>query len=135
VSTAHLPSPDAEQQPYWDAAREHRLLIKRCRACGEPHWYPRPFCPHCWSEDVEWEEASGGATLYTWSVVRRNDLPPFGERVPYITAVVDLDEGPRMLTNLVDVDEGDVDIGMRLRVTWQEDGEYVLPVFTKAGSE
>jgi uncharacterized OB-fold protein len=64
--------------------------------------------------------------------VRRNDLPPFGERVPYITAVVDLAEGPRMLTNLVDVDEADVVIGMPLRVAWQEDGDYVLPVFTKA---
>lgn len=126
----HLPSPDADTEPYWDAARAHRLLIKRCRACGAPHWYPRPFCPRCWSEDVAWEEASGGATLYTWSIVRRNDLPPFGDRVPYITAVVDLDEGPRMLTNLVDVDEADVRIGMRLRVTWQEDGDYVLPVFT-----
>jgi uncharacterized OB-fold protein len=132
MSTAHLPSPDAETQPYWDAARERRLLIKRCRACGEAHWYPRPFCPHCWSEDVDWEEASGGATLYTWSVVRRNDLPPFGERVPYITAVVDLDEGPRMLSNLVEVAEADVSIGMRLVLAWQEDGDYVLPVFTRA---
>ncbi len=52
--------------------------------------YPRPFCPHCWSEDVEWEEASGAATLYTYSIVRRNDLPPFNERVPYVAAVVDL---------------------------------------------
>ena len=128
----HQPSPDAETVPYWDAAREHRLLIKRCTACGQPHWYPRPFCPHCWSEAVEWEEASGNATLYTWSVVRRNDLPPFGERVPYITAVVDLDEGPRMLSNLVDIDEADVRIGMRLEVRWQEDGDYVLPVFTAA---
>lgn len=128
----HLPSPDADTLPYWDAAREHRLLIKRCRACGEPHWYPRPFCPRCWSEDVAWEEASGLGTLYTWSIVRRNDLPPFGERVPYITAVVDLDEGPRMLSNLVDVEESDVRIGMRLRVSWQQEGDYVLPVFTHA---
>ena len=127
----HLPTPDAETEPYWEAARQHRLLIKRCSACSKPHWYPRPFCPHCWSEDVEWEEASGNGTLYTWSVVRRNDLPPFGERVPYITAVVDLDEGPRMLSNLVDVDEGDVEIGMALTVTWATDGDYVLPMFTK----
>jgi uncharacterized OB-fold protein len=127
----HLPTPDAETQPYWDATREHRLLIKRCGACGRPHWYPRPFCPHCWSEDVAWEEASGLGTLYTWSVVRRNDLPPFGERVPYITAVVDLDEGPRMLSNLVGVDEAEVRIGMRLEVRWQADGDDVLPVFTQ----
>ena len=127
----HLPTPDAETEPYWEAAREHRLLLKRCRACERPHWYPRPFCPHCWSEDVDWAEASGRATLYTWSVVRRNDLPPFGERVPYVTAVVDLEEGPRMLTNLVDIPIDDVEIGMSLTVTWQDDGDYVLPVFTK----
>ncbi len=130
MSGAHLPSPDADTEPYWDAARQHRLLVKRCGACGRAHWYPRPFCPHCWSEDVGWEESSGRATLYTWSIVRRNDLPPFGARVPYITAVVDLYEGPRMITNNVDVDEGDVRIGMRLQVSWQEDGDYVLPVFT-----
>lgn len=81
---------------------------------------------------MDWEEASGLGTLYTWSVVRRNDLAPFGERVPYVTAVVTLDEGPRMLSNLVDVDEAEVRIGMRLRVTWQDDGDYTLPVFTKA---
>ena len=114
MSAAHLPTPDAETQPYWDAAKDGRLLIKRCRACTRPHAYPRPFCPHCWSEDVEWEEASGAATLYTYSIVRRNDLPPFNERVPYVAAVVDLAEGPRMLTNLVDCDLGDVRIGMPL---------------------
>ena len=70
-----LPSPDLETQPFWDAAKEERLLIRHCNACGEHHFYPRPFCPSCWSENVEWSEASGQATLYTWSVVYQNDLP------------------------------------------------------------
>lgn len=69
-----LPAPDPETQPFWDAARAGRLLIRRCRDCGRFHFYPRPFCPVCWSTNVEWVEAGGGATLYTWSVVRRNDL-------------------------------------------------------------
>ncbi len=99
-----LPQPDLETQPFWDAAREGRLLIKRCNTCERFHFYPRPFCPHCWSDDVEWFEASGRATLYTWSVVHRNDLPPFPERVPYVAAIVDLAEGPRMMTNVVDCD-------------------------------
>ena len=129
----HLPSPDAETEPYWQAAREHRLLIKRCGACGRAHHYPRPFCPHCWSEDVAWEEASGPGTLYTYSIVRRNDLPPFGERVPYVVAIVDLAEGVRMMTNLVECDEAAVAIGMPLTVTWQDDGDYTLPVFRPAG--
>jgi uncharacterized OB-fold protein len=129
MSTAHLPSPDAETQPYWDAAKEGKLLIKRCRACGRPHSYPRPFCPYCWSEEVDWEQASGDATLYTYSIVRRNDLPPFNERVPYVAAVVELAEGPRMLTNVVDCDVDDVRIGMALRVAFREDGDFALPVF------
>jgi uncharacterized OB-fold protein len=128
-----LPTPDAETQPFWDAAREARLLIKRCRACGRPHFYPRPFCPHCWSDDVEWEEASGRATLYTFSIVRRNDLPPFNERVPYVAAVVDLDEGVRMLSNVVDCDLDDVVIGMPLAVAFRaETDEISVPVFRPA---
>ncbi len=75
-----LPEVDAFTRPYWDAAAEGRLLVRRCGACGAAHHYPREFCPRCWSEDVSWEEASGSATLYTWSVVHRNDLPPFGSR-------------------------------------------------------
>jgi uncharacterized protein len=128
-----LPTPDAETQPYWDAARERRLLVKQCRACGRMHFYPRPFCPHCWSDEVDWVEASGKATLYTYSIVRRNDLPPFGERVPYVAAVVDLEEGPRMLTNVVDCDEDALRIGMALEVDFRvETDEVTVPVFRPA---
>ena len=129
-----LPTPDAETQPFWDAAREHRLLIKRCRACRRAHFYPRPFCPTCWSDDVEWEEASGRATLYTFSIVRHNDLPPFPDWVPYVAAVVDLEEGPRMMTNVVDCDLDDVVIGMPLEVTFREQAEdLTTPVFRPVG--
>lgn len=96
-----VPEVDAFTRTYWDAAAQGRLLIRRCGACGRAHHYPREFCPHCWSEEVTWEEASGRATLYTWSTVHRNDLPPFGDRTPYVAAVVDLAEGPRMMTELV----------------------------------
>ena len=131
-----LPNPDHETREYWDAARERRLLIKRCRACGRTHFYPRPFCPHCWSDEVEWEQASGRATLYTWSVVRRNDLPPFGERVPYVAAVVDLDEGPRMMTNVVDCEFDALEVGMPLEVLFQEISEDVtIPVFRPRHAE
>jgi uncharacterized OB-fold protein len=124
-----LPSPDAETMPWWEACKEGRLLVKRCRACGKPHYYPRPFCPHCWSNDVEWEEASGRATLYTFSVVRKNDLPPWNERVPYIAAVVDLEEGVRMMTNVVECEIDDVRIGMPLEVTFRQEDEWSVPVF------
>ncbi|MFD4372641.1 Zn-ribbon domain-containing OB-fold protein [Streptomyces sp. NPDC058486] len=125
------PDIDAFTRPYWDAAAEGRLLLRRCRACARPHHYPREFCPHCWSEDVDWERASGRATLYTWSVVHRNDLPPFGERVPYVAAVVDLAEGPRMMTEVVDVPEHELRPDMELTVAFRtgEDG-VTVPVFT-----
>lgn len=121
-----LPEADAFTRTYWDAAAEGRLLIRRCQACGRAHHYPREFCPHCWSGDVVWEPACGRATLYTWSVVHRNDLPPFGQRTPYVAAVVDLTEGPRMMTELVDCpDPGLLRAGMELEVAFR-DG---VPVF------
>ena len=128
-----LPAPDAETEPFWDGTRAGKLLIRRCDACGEAHFYPRPFCPRCWSDDVAWEEASGRATLYTWSVVHQNDLPPFGERVPYVAAVVDLAEGPRMMTNVVECDHDALEIGMALEVTHQAIADDVtIPVFRPA---
>jgi uncharacterized OB-fold protein len=127
-----LPTPDLETQPYWDAAKEGKLLIKRCSACGRAHFYPRPFCPHCWSDEVDWEEASGRATLYTFTIVRRNDLPPFPDRVPYVAAVVDLEEGPRMMTNVEGCDPDDVEIGMDLVVAFRDEDDFAIPVFRKA---
>jgi uncharacterized OB-fold protein len=128
-----LPAPDPETQPFWDAARDRRLLIKRCADCGAAHFYPRPFCPRCWSTAVDWEEASGKAVLYTWSVVHQNDLPPFAERVPYVAAVVDLAEGPRMMTNVVDCDADTLAVGMDLSVAYRDlDDEITIPVFVPA---
>jgi uncharacterized OB-fold protein len=128
-----LPAPEAETQPFWDAARDRRLVIKRCTDCGAAHFYPRPFCPTCWGQHVEWEEASGAATLYTWSVVRVNDLPPFPERVPYVAAVVELAEGPRMMTNVIDCDVEQLSMGMALRVDYRDlDDEFTIPVFVPA---
>ncbi|MET7450607.1 OB-fold domain-containing protein [Streptomyces sp. NPDC005574] len=132
-----MPEPDPFTRTYWDAAAGGRLLLRRCGACGRAHHYPREFCPHCWSEDVTWEDASGRATLYTWSVVHRNDLPPFGDRVPYVAAVVDLAEGPRMMTEVVGVgaagggtagpgpEPGELRAGLELEVVFR-DG---VPVF------
>ncbi|MGW6011329.1 Zn-ribbon domain-containing OB-fold protein [Streptomyces sp. NPDC055210] len=118
-----LPEIDAFTRPYWDAAADGRLLLRRCGACGRAHHYPREFCPHCWSEAVTWERATGRATLYTWSVVHRNDLPPFGSRTPYVAAVVDLEEGPRMMTEVVECAEGDLRVGMALEVAFRVEGD------------
>src|SRR3954471_10510080 len=125
-----LPTIEDDTRPFWDAAREERFLVKRCRACGAVHHYPRQFCPSCWSDDVVWVDASGRATLYTWSVVYLNDLPPFPERVPYVAAVVDLEEGPRVMTNIVDCDFDDLTVGMPLVAQFRDVGDGVtIPVF------
>ncbi|MET0148312.1 MAG: OB-fold domain-containing protein, partial [Acidimicrobiales bacterium] len=116
--------------PFWDGAAEERLVIQRCEACGRWQYYPRPFCKTCWSEDVTWAEACGRATLYTYSIVRRNDLPPFDGRVPYVAAIVDLEEGPRMISEVVDCPLEDVTIGMDLVVTYRDLTDSLkLPVF------
>jgi uncharacterized OB-fold protein len=131
-----LPTPDPDTQPYWDAAREGRLLIRSCSNCGRTHFYPRPFCPYCWGTSVSWREASGRATLYTWSVVYQNDLPPFPERVPYVAAVVDLEEGPRMMTNVVDCDVDALEVGMPLEVTYRQISDDVtIPVFRRRSQD
>ncbi|MFI1889032.1 Zn-ribbon domain-containing OB-fold protein [Streptomyces jumonjinensis] len=127
------PEIDAFTRPFWDAAGRGVLLIRRCLACARAHHYPREFCPYCWSEDVDWETASGRAVLYTWSVVHRNDLPPFDARVPYTAAVVDLDEGPRMMTELVGCEEGAPVIGMALEVAFRTEGDGIaIPLFRPA---
>jgi uncharacterized OB-fold protein len=128
-----LPTPEGDTQPFWDAAREGKLLVKRCAACGKSHFYPRPFCPHCWSVDVAWQQASGRGRLYTYSIVHQNDLPPFNQRVPYVAAIVDLDEGPRVMTNLVDVAHDAIAIGMAVEVAFQKISDDVtIPVFRPA---
>src|SRR5687768_2326040 len=128
-----LPTVDAETQEFWAAAAVGRLLLRRCTECGLASFYPRRFCPSCWSSDVEWEQASGAAVLYTWSVVYANDLPPFRERLPYVAAVVDLAEGPRMMTNVIDCEPDDLAIGLPLRVTFEQRTDTVtVPVFRPA---
>jgi uncharacterized protein len=136
TSTWHLPQPDFETQPYWDAARDRRLLIKHCNACEQDFFYPRTYCPNCWSADTEWKEASGRGRVYTFTVVYQNDLSPFNERLPYVVAIVELDEGVRMTSNIEGVAPDEVRCDMPVHVAFrdeQRDGDTVsLPVFRPA---
>jgi uncharacterized protein len=125
-----LPQVEDETRPYWEAAKQGRLLVKRCNACHAVHHYPRPFCPTCWSEDVEWQEVSGRGTLYTYSVVFRNDLAPFNEWGAYVPAIVELEEGPRLMTNIVDAEPSTLTVGMPVQVAYRElTEEWSAPVF------
>jgi uncharacterized OB-fold protein len=128
-----LPTIEPETRPFWEAAKDGRLLIGRCRPCAKAYYYPRPFCPTCWSEDVELVEASGRGAVYTYSTVFMNDLPPFNERLPYVAAMVDLEEGVRISTNLVDCEPKDLRVGMAVEVTFQPiSPEVSIPVFRPA---
>jgi uncharacterized OB-fold protein len=125
-----LPQPDLETQPFWDACKDGKFLLRHCNACNRDHYYPRPFCPSCWSDDVSWREASGRGSVYTYSVVHVNDLPPFNERVPYIAAIVELDEGPRVMTNVEGVEFADVRVGMPVVVDFKPISDDVtIPIF------
>jgi uncharacterized protein len=129
-----LPVIEDDTRPFWEAAREGRLLIRSCSACGAQHYYPRPFCPSCWSDQVEWVEASGRASLYTWSTVYRNDLPPFRDELPYVAVVVELAEGPRMMTRLVDCPSERIEMGMDLEAVFETVADDVTRVvFRPAG--
>ncbi len=115
-----------ETKPFWDAAGEGRLLVKQCDDCGEHHHYPRASCPFCGSERIQWRQASGQGTIYSFSVMRRAE-------VPYVIAYVTLAEGPTMMSNIVDVDADAVRIGQAVKVKFSaSEGGPPLPVFVPA---
>lgn len=113
---------DLALEAYWAAARAGRLLLKRCRACGKPHYYPRAQCPFCLSADCEWLEAAGTGTIYAWSVERR-------AQPPYAIAFVTLSEGPTLMTNLVDCDVESLAIGQRVTLRFETRDGQPVPVF------
>ncbi len=120
---------DPLHAPFWDAARRHELVVQRCRSCGAHQFFARLFCLACRGEELEWVRASGLGTVYSMTTVHRQVSPDFA--VPYVNALVTLDEGPRLLTTLVGPPCA---IGARVRVTWKERaGAPPLPVFTPVG--
>lgn len=133
TDTAERPIPapaiNPENERYFEAARNGKLLVGKCDDCGATHFYPRPLCPHCFSERTEWVPAKGSGVIYTYSTMRR------GVPVPYTIAYVTLDEGVSMMTNIVDCDPDTLKIGDRVKLVFKpaEDGTSV-PMFTPAGT-
>ena len=120
------PPPNPENQEFWDAAAQGRYLVKHCAACGASHYYPRALCPFCFSDRTEWKPASGKATIYSFSVMRRVDEP-------YAVAYVTLEEGPTLMTNIVDCDLDKLRIDQSVRVVFKPtEGGPPLPMFTPA---
>lgn len=125
-----LPDVTPESRPFWEGCRRHELLLQRCRACGTYQHYPRGVCARCWGTALDWKPSTGHGSVYTFTVVHRSQAPGFKERLPYVLAYVQLDEGVQVLTNLVGVDPGAVTIGMPVRVTFEDvSPELSLPRF------
>ena len=136
MSSLPAPAPPVtlESQPFWDAAAEGRLVLPRCDACTTVIWYPRAFCPACGSSSVGWIDAAGTGSVYSYTVVRKGQ-GAYRDAAPYVVAYVELDEGPRMMTNVVDCDPDAVAIGMRVEVTFDAtDKGTALPRFRPVGS-
>ena len=112
------PATEPESAEYWAALRQGQLLVQRCQECGHHQLYPRDRCVACRGE-VTFVEASGRATVYSFTVIRQQYLRPFRDWVPYVVALVDLEEGPRLMTNIVGVDPDDVSIGMAVRARFE----------------
>ncbi len=113
-----LPKPTAISEPFWSAARRHELMLQRCEQCKTFIYYPRPRCPECFSDRLKWEPVSGKGTVYSFTVVHRAATRMFADK-PYVLAIVELDEGPRMTTNIVAPPES-VKVGMRVVVEFDD---------------
>ena len=123
-----VPVLDTDSRPFWEGCRQGVLRIQRCKTCARYVFYPRSICPHCMSDDLVFVEAKGLGTVYTYTVVHRG-FGPFQDEVPFTIALVDLDEGVRMMTRIVDAGEG-IGIGDRVEVVFSErDDGLVLPYF------
>ncbi len=118
-------------QPFWDAARQNRLEIQKCCSCNKHIFYPRMACPHCSSDNIEWVQCSGRGKIYSFTVVESNAPSAFAGDIPYVVAVIKLDEDVQMLSNVVDCDFDDLRCDMPVEVVFEQlDDEFTLPKFT-----
>ena len=115
-----LPRISVANQPYWDAAKAHELRLQRCNACGKLFHPIGPHCQHCWSEDFEWERLSGKGTVNAFTIYHQPFHEAYIEEVPYNVVEVQLEEGPRLITNLVDVDNAEIKIGMPVEAEFED---------------
>ena len=117
-------------KPFWDAAREEKLILQKCQDCDKHIFYPRIACPHCFSDKIEWVEASGKGTVYSYTVVTNNAPSAFIQDMPFVIAIVKLEEGVQMLSNIINCNPEDVECDMPVEVTFEKlDDEFTLPKF------
>ncbi len=131
-----LPTPmTPEAMPYWEGLREGKLMLPKCDDCAKTFFFPRISCPHCHSRNVGWMQASGKGTLYSFQIAHRALNPNFKIPPPYILAMVELEEGPRLMSNLINIeaDPAIVKIGMAVEVVYEkQNDEVTIPLFQPA---
>jgi len=127
------PTPSPTTEPFWAATADKRFLLQRCRSCGNAQFYPKKTCTTCGSLELEWETASGRGTVHTFTVARRSTHPAFEGAGPYVIAIVELAEGPRVTGNIVDCAVDEVRVGMPVELTWDDDADGIrLPLWRPA---
>ena len=124
-----VPQPTGDTREFWEGCKEKRLRFQQCVACGHVRWPPSNLCPVCHSFETKWIEASGKGKIHTFTVYHMAFHPAWKDKTPYITAVVELKEGPKLLTNIVDADPSQLTCDMPVEVVWEGAGEYFVPRF------
>jgi uncharacterized OB-fold protein len=128
-----LPVPSEDNQPFWDYLNQGELRIQRCTNCGLLRHTPRPMCPRCHAFEHDWAPMSGRGSVYSYNVTRQPIHPALVDRVPFATVLVELEEGPRLTSNLVDVAPDAIEIGMPVELVFQRaSDEITLPLFKRA---
>lgn len=130
---AHLPASlltqDSDSQPYWEGLAQGELRIQRCNACSKAVFYPRAICPHCFADQLSWIVASGRGTIYSYTVAHQA-FGPFAQDTPFIVAIIELEEGARMMSRLLDAPRERVTVGAAVQVTFEKvEEELTLPYF------
>ena len=125
-----LPQPNADDKPFWEGCKRHQLQFQKCQSCGHVRWPPSIICPMCYSSDTEWIIAGGKGEVYTFVVYHQSYHPAFEGELPYVAAIVELEEGPHILTNIVGCDPSEVKCDMPVEVAWEDiTEEFSLPKF------
>ncbi len=125
-----LPQPNADDKFFWDGCQKHKLLFEKCQNCGLVRWPPSIICPNCYSRDSELIESSGKGKLYTYAVYRQAFHKGFESEVPYVTAIVELEEGPHFLSNIIGCSPEKLHCDMPVEIVWEDiTREFSLPKF------
>jgi len=127
-----LPHLDEENRWFFEACARHQLVLQKCSSCGTVRFYPRALCPSCMSSKTDYLRASGRGRVYTFTVTYQNQAPGFRDELPYVMAYVELDEGPRILTNIINTPPGEVTIDLPVEVVFEDiDENLAIPKFQR----